>query len=190
MNELIRQLQLTPHTRIELVYADITREHVDAIVNAANEGLQHGGGVALAISHAGGPEIQRESDAWVQKHGPISHDTPAYTTAGQMPSRYVIHAVGPRWGEGEEDDKLKAAVESSLALADALELESIAMPAISTGIFGFPKVRGAQVILRAAQGYLKTHTDSGLKAVRITLYDQPTIDAFTQAWDQLFTTGN
>lgn len=188
MNSNIRQAPLSKHTRLEIVSGDITRQDVDAIVNAANETLEHGGGVARAIVVAGGRIIQDESDAWVQEHGPISHDSPAYTSAGKMPSRYVIHAVGPRWGEGDEDAKLEQAVEGSLELADELELESIAFPAISTGIFGFPKKRGARVILEAIQGYFKTHPDSGVHIVRITLYDQPTIDAFTTAWDQILST--
>jgi O-acetyl-ADP-ribose deacetylase (regulator of RNase III) len=158
---------------------------VDAIVNAANRYLQHGGGVAGIISRKGGPVIQAESEAWVRQHGPVPHDQPAYTTAGQLPCRYVIHAVGPVWGEGEEDAKLAAAVAGSFKLADQLGLHSISLPAISTGIFGFPKERAGKVILGAVQNYLAQTPGSGLRLIRLVLYDEPTFDAFFGAWKEL-----
>ena len=104
---------------------DITQEQVDAIVNAANSHLQHGGGVAGVIAHKGGQVIQQESHAWVRAHGPVSHAKPAYTSAGRLPCRYIIHAVGPVWGAGDEDHKLSAAVRGSLERADELNLRSI-----------------------------------------------------------------
>jgi O-acetyl-ADP-ribose deacetylase (regulator of RNase III) len=114
----------------------------------------------------------------------VSYAEPAYTCAGSLPCRYVIHAVGPVWGEGSEDDKLAAAVAGSLKLAARLGLSSIAFPAISTGIFGFPKPRAAGVILTAMRAYLEGSPDP-VKLVRLTLYDQPTLDAFVQVWDSL-----
>jgi len=125
---------------------DITQLEADAIVNAANAYLQHGGGVAGVISRSGGPEIQAESNAWVAEHGPAGNAEPAYTTAGELPCRCVIHAVGPIWGSDDEDAKLDAAVTGSLQLAEKLDLRSLALPAISTGIYGFPKERAAHVI--------------------------------------------
>src|SRR6185503_18264920 len=91
---------------IQIVQGDITIEEVDAIVNAANEYLQHGGGVARTISRQGGPTIQKESEAWIQEHGRVSHTQPAWTSGGRLPAKYVIHAVGPIWGDGDEDNKL------------------------------------------------------------------------------------
>jgi O-acetyl-ADP-ribose deacetylase (regulator of RNase III) len=167
---------------LQIAQGDLTQESVDAIVNAANSALQHGGGVAAAISRGGGPEIQAQSNAWVREHGPVSHAEPAYTTGGRLPCRYVIHAVGPVWGEGDEDNKLKAAISGSLRLADHLELSSIAFPAISTGIFGFPKERAAGIILSAIRDYLTHNPTSSLKQVRLTLFDRPTIDAFMTVW--------
>src|SRR3990172_3915451 len=122
---------------IRLVQGDITEQKTDAIVNAANSHLQHGGGVAGAIVKKGGQIIQKESD----KIGYVPVGKSAITTAGKLPSKYVIHAVGPRWGEGDEDNKLKSAVISSFKLADEKKLKSISIPAISAGIFGFPKDR-------------------------------------------------
>src|SRR2546422_11703553 len=92
--------------RVAVGQGDLTEEAVDAIVNAANEYLSHGGGVAGAIVRRGGPKIQHESDAWVNAHGPAQHDRPALTGAGRLPCRAVIHAVGPMWGDGDEAQKL------------------------------------------------------------------------------------
>ena len=93
--------------RFELLQADLTQQTVDAIVNAANSSLEHGGGVAAAILRAGGPIIQTESRAWVRDHGPVEHAHPAYTRAGKMPCKWVIHAVGPIWGSQDEEAKLQ-----------------------------------------------------------------------------------
>jgi O-acetyl-ADP-ribose deacetylase (regulator of RNase III) len=164
------------------VQGDLTAEEVDGIVNAANRHLKHGGGVAGAIARRGGPQIQAESDAWVREHGPVLYSEPAYTGAGRLACRYVIHAVGPVWGEGEEDEKLAAAVSGSLRLAESLDLSSIALPAISTGIFGFPMERAARVILRAIQSYLDRNPRSSLKQVRLVLYDPPAVDVFVKAF--------
>jgi O-acetyl-ADP-ribose deacetylase len=164
--------------RLEIVQGDITGETVDAIVNAANSHLQHGAGVAGAILRRGGYQIQQESLEWVRQHGPVTHAEPAYTSAGKLPCRYVIHAVGPVWGEGDEDAKLSTTIRGSLQLADRLELASIAFPAISTGIFGFPKERAARIFLETLQDYFAAKPSSGLKLVRLTLYDRPSLTVF------------
>lgn len=185
MNTVLRELQLPSGGCIQIVQGDLTEESVDAIVNAANAYLQHGGGVAGAIVRRGGSEIQAESNAWVQQHGPVTHTQPAYTGAGQLPCRTVIHAVGPVWGEGDEDQKLAKTVSSALALAERLEIKSIALPAISTGIFSFPKERAARIILKTVREFLSSQTRRHLELVRLTLYDQPTLDAFLQVWTSL-----
>ncbi|MDR3574184.1 MAG: macro domain-containing protein [Anaerolineaceae bacterium] len=164
--------------KLEIVQGDITRESVDAIVNAANSHLQHGAGVAGAILRRGGYQIQQESLEWVRQHGQVKNAEPAYTGAGKLPCRYVIHAVGPVWGEGDEDAKLSSAIRGSLQVADRLELASIAFPAISTGIFGFPKDRAARIFLETLQGYFTDNPSSGLKLVRLTLYDRPSLAIF------------
>ncbi len=169
---------------LSLRQGDLTAEPVDAIVNAANDQLQHGGGVARAIALAGGEVIQQESDAWLAAHGPVPHDRPAVTGAGRLPCRYVIHAVGPVWGAGDEDARLAAAVTGSLRTAEDLGLGSIAFPAISTGIYGFPRVRAAGVIFSAIAGYFSGRPESGIVEVRLVLYDAPTLEAFSAAWEQ------
>ena len=167
---------------IQIVQGDITTEEVDAIVNAANEHLQHGGGVAWAISKKGGSAIQKESNDWIRQHGLVSHSRPAWTSGGLLPAKYVIHAVGPVWGDGDEDNKLASAVTGSLRLADELKCSSIALPAISTGIFGFPKDRAARIIFSAIEKYFVDYSSSSLKTVKLVLFDQPTVDVFLKFW--------
>ena len=182
MNTIIVEKKLPSGQIIQLVQGDITEEDVDAIVNAANEHLQHGGGVARTISKKGGRIIQGESDAWIQQHGPVSHSQPAWTSGGLLPAKYVIHAVGPVWGDGDEDNKLADAVTGSLRVADELKLTSIAMPAISTGIFGFPKERATKIIYSTIEKYFAEHSSSGLKIVKLVLFDQATVDVFIRSW--------
>ena len=184
MSQALRAYPFSSGHQFEIVQGDITRESVDAIVNAANASLKHGGGVAGIISRRGGPEIQRDSDRWVQERGPVGHADPAYTSAGRLPCKWVIHAVGPVWGSGEEDDKLDAAVQGSLRVADELRLKSLALPAISTGIFGFPKGRAAGIVFRSVHQYFDENPASGLELVRLTLFDQLTVDVFLQVWDE------
>ena len=182
MNTIIAEKKLPSDQIIQLVQGDITMEDVDAIVNAANEHLQHGGGVARTISKKGGPGIQKESDDWVRQHGPVPHSHPAWTSGGLLPAIYVIHAVGPVWGDGDEDRKLADAVAGSLRLADELKLTSISMPAISTGIFGFPKDRAAHIIFSMIENYFAGNPSSGLRVVRLVLFDQATVDVFIHSW--------
>lgn len=182
MNSVLVEKKFTTGQSLQIVQGDITLEKVDAIVNAANEHLAHGGGVAWAISKKGGPKIQEESDAWVREHGPVSHAHPAWTLGGHLPAKYVIHAVGPVWGDGDEDKKLQDAVTGSLQVADELKCVSMSLPAISTGIFGFPKDRAAGIIFKAVAAYFEKNTNLSLKQVRIVLFDQSTIDAFMKQW--------
>lgn len=182
MNVVLKKQTLPSGQRIQIVQGDLTQEKVDAIVNAANAQLQHGGGVAGAISQAGGPQIQAESAEWVRQHGPVTHAEPAYTSGGNLPSRYVIHTVGPVWGEGDEDQKLAQAVVGSLRLAGRLGLASIALPAISTGIFGFPKERAARIILHSIREYFAQNPGAQPEQVRITLFDSPSVETFLEVW--------
>jgi O-acetyl-ADP-ribose deacetylase (regulator of RNase III) len=181
MNTLLAEHVFPTGQAIQILQGNITIEDVDAIVNAANEHLQHGGGVARAISKQGGPAIQKESDAWVREHGRVSHANPAWTSGGHLPAKYVIHAVGPVWGDGDEDNKLEAAVTGSLRVAEELKCASVALPAISTGIYGFPKERAAEIIFSAIEKFFADKS-SGLKTVKLVLYDQPTVDVFLKSW--------
>ena len=183
MNTVLKEHFFPTKQAIQIVQGDITIEEVDAIVNAANEHLQHGGGVAWAISNKGGPGVQQESDAWIRQHGPVTHAHPAWTSGGLLPAKYIIHAVGPVWGSGEDDKKLSDAVTGSLQVAGKLECASIAMPAISTGIFGFPKDRAAGIIFSAIEKYFADNSAPTVKTVKIVLFDQPSVDVFINIWD-------
>lgn len=189
MNNLLVEKKLPSHQIVQIVQGDITAEEVDAIVNAANERLQHGGGVAWAISQKGGAVIQRESDAWIRQHGTVSHARPAWTSGGNLPAKYVIHAVGPIWDHPSSEEKARAtdnklafAVTGSLVVADELKCSSIAMPAISTGIFGFPKDRAASIIDFAIRKYFEMNLSSAIKIVKLVLFDQPTVNVFLRQW--------
>jgi O-acetyl-ADP-ribose deacetylase (regulator of RNase III) len=145
-------------TAIRLVSADLTERDVDAIVNAANSHLQHGGGVAAAIVRKGGQGIQDESN----KIGYVPVGEAAITTGGRLKARYVIHAVGPRMGEGDEENKLKSAITNVLKLATEEKLASISVPAISAGIFGFPKDRCAKLLIGETVEFLKNNLESSI----------------------------
>jgi O-acetyl-ADP-ribose deacetylase len=181
MNKVLIERVLSTGQTIQIAQGDLTAETTDAIVNAANEHLAHGGGVAWAVVRGGGEIIQQESDEWIRVHGTVSHARPAWTSGGRLPAKYVIHAVGPVWGVGDEDAKLTAAVNGSLEVADELKCSSISFTAISTGIFGFPKERAAHVMFSAIENYFSRH-ESGVKLVRLVLFDEPTINAFLKTW--------
>lgn len=166
---------------LRLVQGDITERDVDAIVNAANSRLQHGGGVAGAIVRKGGQIIQEESN----KIGFVPVGSAAITTAGKLPARLVIHAVGPRMGEGDEDNKLRSAVLSSLRLASEKGLSSISIPAISSGIFGFPKDRCAKILVGEGVRFLKENKESSLQTVEFCIYDDLTLSHFKREFDSL-----
>jgi len=157
---------------LELVEGDITEMDTEAIVNAANAQLVLGGGVAGAIRRKGGPAIQAECD----KIGGTFVGGAAITTGGKLKARHVIHAVGPRMGEGDEDEKLRNATLNSLKVADENGLKSIAFPAISTGIFGFPMPRCAEIMLAATVAYLRGET--GIERVVFCLFGQDSYAVF------------
>ncbi|MFW9934833.1 MAG: macro domain-containing protein [Candidatus Thorarchaeota archaeon] len=165
---------------IELVQGDITDLATDAIVNAANESLQMGGGVAGAIRRRGGPAIQRECD----DIGGTPVGTAVLTTGGNLKARYVIHAVGPQWGEGGEDIKLANAVHNALTLANSKRLRSIAFPAISTGIFGFPKERAADIILSTTLDFVR-ESKTSLRRIVFCLFDPASYSIFEKVFSAL-----
>ena len=171
---------------IELTQGDITALKMDAIVNAANKFLAHGGGVALAIVRRGGSQIQVESSAVVSERGPLATGEAVITSGGKLPAKHVIHTVGPVWSEhdpAECDQLLRKAVRSSLMLANDKALKSIAFPAISTGIYGFPIERAAPLMLNEAANYLRG--DTQLEHVLFCLYDSASYHVFESAFAAL-----
>ncbi|MHC4623512.1 MAG: macro domain-containing protein [Planctomycetota bacterium] len=163
---------------LELIEGDITEMQTDAIVNAANAQLILGGGVAGAIRKKGGPAIQQECN----KIGGTFVGGAVITTAGSLKAKHVIHAVGPRMGEGEENNKLKNATLNSLKVADENHLKSIAFPAISTGVFGFPITGCAQIMLQTTIDYLKTQT--GLETIVFCLFGRDAYNVFENQLNQ------
>jgi len=178
----IRKEQQYRGRKILVVKGDITKEEVDAIVNAANEYLKHGGGVAGAIVRAGGSVIQEESDRIVRERGRVPTGEAVVTGAGNLKAKYVIHAVGPVWRGGNygEDELLYRAVYNALLRAHELKLRSVSMPAISTGIFGFPKERAVKIFARAIRDFIDHHPDTSLKEIRICNIDGETTRVFEE----------
>ena len=157
---------------ISLVQGDITELNTDVIVNAANNQLILGGGVAGAIRKKGGPTIQEECN----KIGNTFVGGAVITTGGNLKAKHVIHAVGPRMGEGNEDQKLKQATLNSLKLMDDHNLKTIAFPAISTGIFGFPIARCSKIMINTAKNYLQGKTQ--IERVIFCLYTTTDFEVF------------
>ena len=162
---------------------------MEAIVNAANERLAHGGGLAGAIVRRGGHEIQGQSSLWVREHGPVPTGSAALTGAGKLPARHVIHAVGPVWGSGDEESKLASAVHTALDLAVQHHVRSISLPAISSGIFGFPKSLCAQVILTAVQRFVAERPDASVGEINIVLLDRDMARLFQDEAERLLGAG-
>lgn len=173
--------------RIQARLGDLTQEDVDAIVNAANKHLEHGGGVAGAIVRAGGYVIQEESSRWISEHGQVPTGQVAVTQAGKLPCKFVIHAVGPVWqgGNHQEDELLRQAVWHSLLKGDELLLALISIPAISSGIFGFPKERCAMILVNTALDFCARYPTSTLREIRFTNFDQLTAGLFEAALQNL-----
>lgn len=160
------------NSKIVLKQGDITDLSIDVIVNAANAQLILGGGVAGAISRKGGPSIQEECN----KIGGTFVGGAVITKGGNLKAKYVIHAVGPRMGEGNEDQKLENATLNSLKLMDKHKLKSIAFPAISTGIFGYPIDRCARIMISTTKAYLEG--DTQIKEVIFCLYTKSDFEVF------------
>lgn len=165
---------------VVVVHGDITTVEVDAVVNAANEHLQHGGGVAAAIARAGGPVVVDESDDWVRAHGPLRNGRAAVTTAGRMPADHVIHVVGPRYLPGQDNEgMLHAAIVAALAAAVAGGDDSVAVPAVSAGIFGYPPEQATEIIVGAVTNFLRIH---GAPArVLLVAHDEAVVGDFVAA---------
>ena len=166
--------------RIELLRADITSIKVDAIVNAANPQLQHmGGGVAGTIVREGGDVIQTES----ARIGYVPVGEAVVTSGGNLLCRYVIHAVGPRMGEGDEDQKLRSATLAALERAEELKVGSVAFPAMSTGVFGFPLERCAHVMIATMLD--RRPRIRSVKRVVFCLFGQEPYDVFARVLKEL-----
>ncbi|MFL6381180.1 MAG: macro domain-containing protein [Nitrososphaeraceae archaeon] len=191
---IVEEIRLHNNRILRLVKGDITERNVDAIVNAANSYLKHGGGVAAAIVRKGGTIIQKESDKIITARGLVPVGLAVITTAGKLPCKAVIHTVGPRMGEGNEDYNLRKAVRSSLLLASERGFKSISMPAISSGIFGFPKDRCAKILVEESKTFLQdsnndntsnNNTVSTLDIIEFCIFDNETLVCFRNQFNNI-----
>jgi O-acetyl-ADP-ribose deacetylase (regulator of RNase III) len=175
------RIDLTGGKVIELASGDITRETTDAIVNAANEELLPGGGVCGAIHRAGGPEIATECRAITSLRGDLRAGEAVATTGGQLPVQKIIHAVGPKWKDGNSGEAadLTSCYREAIRIADELGLKSVSFPSISTGIYGYPLHLAAPVAVAAAREALAAARN--VTTVRFVLFDEASLDAYRQA---------
>jgi O-acetyl-ADP-ribose deacetylase len=178
--QLIDEIRISNDKIIRLIKGDITDQNVDVIVNPANCYLKHGGGVAGAIVRKGGKIIQRESD----KIGFVPVGSSVITTSGELPCQAIIHTVGPKMGEGNEDFKLSKSIHSSLSLASDNSYNSISIPAISSGIFSFPKDRCANILLDESIKFLQ-NTNTTLETIEFCIIDDETLFHFKNKFKKL-----
>jgi putative ATPase len=166
---------------LSAVQGDITEMPVDVLVNAANTSLAHGGGIALAISTAGGPTINEESEAWIMTYGPLVPGVAALTSAGRMPSSYVAHVAGPIYAADQENEELLAtAVLAALDTATEIEARSVAVPAISAGIYGYPPDEATSVIATSAGEFLAQDATT-VRSVRLVGFESIMTERFAAA---------
>jgi O-acetyl-ADP-ribose deacetylase len=160
----------------EVVIGDLLAEPVDAIVNAANGHLAHGGGVAAAIARAAGPALEEEGDRIVAECGPIEVGEAVVTTAGRLPFKGVIHTVGPHLGVGHEEDRLVQALGAAFRRAHERAWASVSFPAVSSGIFAVPLEVCARAYVRAVRGFFSAHPETTLRTVRLCLFRGPLVE--------------
>ncbi|MER3524174.1 MAG: O-acetyl-ADP-ribose deacetylase [Ignavibacteria bacterium] len=171
-------------TTLTLVQGDITREDVDAIVNAANSSLMGGGGVDGAIHRAGGPQILEECKAYVARHGPLPTGEAMITRGGRLKARYVIHTAGPVWhgGDKREVELLVNAYRNSLKLARAHGVHTIAFPSISTGVYGFPIDRASRIAFNTVRTFVEH--DTSLHEVRFVTFSTADYDVYAAVFEE------
>jgi len=174
--KLVKKIPLPGDREFLVVIYDLLYEPVDCIVNPANGGLSHGGGVAAAIADAAGPELVRECNRIVKERGRIPVGEAVITTAGELPFKGVIHAVGPRMGDGDEENKLVKTLHSAFLGAQERGWTSLSFPAISSGIFSVPIPVCARAYVRAVREFFDAHPESCLTLVRLCLFEGPLVE--------------
>jgi O-acetyl-ADP-ribose deacetylase (regulator of RNase III) len=173
--EVVARDERTGGKAFEVVLGNLLEEPVDAIVNAANGHLAHGGGVAAAIARAAGPALTEEGNRIVAAQGPIPVGEAVITTAGKLPFKGVIHAVGPHQGLGQEEDRLTAALGAAFLRAHERGWASVSFPAVSSGIFAVPLETCARAYLAAVRRFWGDHPESSLLTIRLCLFPGPLV---------------
>ena len=183
--KLVGAIEFPGGKRFEVSIYDLLFEDTDVIVNAANGGLSHGGGVAAAISKAAGPELDEDGDRIVREQGRIPVGDAVITTAGELPFKGVIHAVGPRLGDGDEENKIIRALRSAFSMAHERGWQSLSFPGISSGIFAVPHDICARAYIRAVRMFWADYPDSPLSLIRLVLFEGPLLDEVREFLPQL-----
>lgn len=167
-------------SEVHTLQGDLTRQNVDVVVNAANGELAHGGGVAAALVAAGGDSIQTESSQWVADHGPLAPGQAAVTGAGTLSAKNIVHVVGPKYVEGQDNAALlREAVRAALIASEDLRAATVAMPAISAGIYGYPRPDATRVIADAVVEWLR-EKDRTIE-IRLVGFDDSAAEDFNEA---------
>lgn len=174
--KVVAGLDLPGGRRFRLVVGDLLTEPGDAIVNAANGHLAHGGGVAAAIARAAGPELEEDGRALVAADGPVPTGEAVVTSAGRLPFLGVIHAVGPSMGQGDEEETLTRAIAAALLRAHERGWRVLSFPAVSSGIFAVPLEICARAYVAAVRRHFERHPDSSLEEVRLCLLAGPLVE--------------
>lgn len=176
MNNVAGSVDISGGKVFQIVVGDLLSEDTDCIINAANGHLAHGGGVAAVIARAAGPSLVQECDRLVRGNGPVPTGDCVVTTAGNLPFKGVIHAVGPRMGEGNEAVKLMMTLESCFCRAQDRGWKSVSFPAVSSGIFGVPYDICARAYRKAVENFCSKNPDSCVKRIRLVLFEGPMLD--------------
>ena len=174
---ILAELPFGAAGNFQVVQGNLLEEPVDGIVNAANGRLAHGGGVAGIISRAAGPSLQQESDRIVRERGPFPAGSAVLTGAGKLPFKGVVHAVGPRQGDGDEEASLRRALTEAFRRADESGWGSLSFPAVSSGIFAVPPAVCARAYVAAVRGWFESRTVASLRLIRLCLRDPPVVEA-------------
>jgi O-acetyl-ADP-ribose deacetylase (regulator of RNase III) len=174
---ILAELPFASRGTFQVVRGNLLEEPVDAIINAANGHLAHGGGVAGLIARAAGPALTEESERIVRERGPLPAGSAVVTGAGKLRFKGVIHAVGPRQGEGDEEAKLRAALGEAFGRAEEAGWRSISFPAVSSGIFAVPLPACARAYVAAVRAWFESNPSGSLRTIRLCLRDQPVIEA-------------
>lgn len=174
---ILAELPFASRGTFQVVRGNLLEEPVDAIVNAANGHLAHGGGVAGLIARAAGPALTEESERIVRERGPLPAGSAVVTGAGKLRFKGVIHAIGPRQGDGDEEAKLRAALGEAFRRAEEAGWRSLAFPAVSSGIFAVPLPVCARAYVAAVRAWFESERSASLRTIRLCLRDQPVIEA-------------